>query len=371
MIDLDKRFARALLLGLAVAASLAPGVMAQAPLPNPPTSHPAPPASAAPPAAKAGATTAKPQQKPATKKKATAKKSKKKSKAKLRKTTRHSTYVPSPSVGQKLGLRNTRDELDIKSSVALVVDQQTGEVLYAKNETAVLPIASLTKLMTALVVVEAGQPLDEMIEITSADVDTEKHSQSRLAVGTRLSRENLLLLALMSSENRAAHALGRNYPGGLQAFVTAMNRRAGSLGMKHSSFSDPTGLSPRNTSTAQDLVRLTNAAYQHALIRDFSTRKEHTVLARKQLLQFGTSNRLVRSGQDWNIGLQKTGFTNEAGRCLIMQATVDERPLAMVFLDSTGTLTRYGDAARVRRWLQQNARDEEAYERAIAAHSAS
>lgn len=372
MIGLDKRIAGACLLTLSavLTSAWAPTVVAEIPAARAPTSFPAPPpatpaATSERPARKASPT---PQKKTAAKKTSTKKKSakkavvkkKKKSSAKLRKTKRHSTYTPPASVGQKLGLRSTRDELAIQSSVALVVDQQTGEVLYAKNAKTALPIASLTKLMTALVVVEAGQPLDEVLEISREDVDTEKHSQSRLAIGSKLSREDLLLLALMSSENRAASALGRHYPGGLSAFVTAMNRRAVSLGMQHSAFSDPTGLSPRNTATAEDLVRLTNAAYQHRLIREFSTRKEHTVRARKQLLQFGTSNRLVRSGQNWDIGLQKTGFTNEAGRCLIMQATVNERPLAMVFLDSTGTLTRYGDAARVRSWVQRHASDEQA-----------
>jgi D-alanyl-D-alanine endopeptidase (penicillin-binding protein 7) len=365
MIGLQKELG-ALLIGLG-AATLSPLAAAtEVPAANPPSSFPAPPAAKATTAQKA-----QPAKKAVKKKTSVQKKSQKK--AKLRKTKRQATYVAPATAGQKLGLRNTRDELDIKSSVALVVDQQTGQVLYAKNADAELPIASLTKLMTALIVVEAGLPLDQMLEITREDVDTEKHSQSRLAVGTKLSREDMLLLALMSSENRAASALGRHYPGGKAAFVMAMNRRASSLGMKHSRFSDSTGLSARNVSTAEDLVRLTNAAYQHALIRDFSVRKAHTVKARQQRLQFGTSNRLVRSG-GWDIGLQKTGFTNEAGRCLIMQATVDDRPLAMVFLDSTGTLTRYGDASRVRTWLRQQGNlddGDDAFERVIAKHASS
>lgn len=292
------------------------------------------------------------------KKSTAASKSKKKpvKKAKLSKAASKAAYRPLPlTAGEQLGLRGTRDQLALKSSVALIVDQQTQEVLFAKNSDAVLPIASLTKLMTALVAVEAHLPLDETLEITQHDVDTEKHSQSRLAVGTKLTREDMLLLALMSSENRAASALGRNYPGGSTAFVAAMNRKAQALGMQHSQFADATGLSSRNVASAADLVRLTNAAYKEPLIREFSTRKEHTVQPGRHLMTFGSSNRLIRYDRDWDIGLQKTGFTNEAGRCLVMQATVEERPLVMVFLDSTGTLTRFADAARVRKWLQQEA----------------
>lgn len=272
----------------------------------------------------------------------------------LHKAKQHPATPPRLSVGEQLGLRKTRDPLQIRSSAALIVDQRTGEVLHAKNADAALPIASLTKLMTALIVISAAQPLDEVLEITSDDIDTEKNTYSRLPVGTRLTRKDMLLLALMSSENRAASALGRHYPGGTVAFLKAMNLQAQTLGMKHSLFADTTGLSPRNVATAADLVRLAQAAYKQPLIRDYSTRKEHTVRVRKQPMRFGTSNRLVRGGS-WSIGLQKTGFTNEAGRCLVMQTKVDGRPLTMVFLDSTGTLTRYGDAGRVRQWLQQRA----------------
>ncbi len=317
------------------------------------------------PAKKAAAQKAKKSQK--TKKAASGSKQKKASKAKLRKAASHAAYKPLPlTIGQQLGLRSTPDELALKSSVALIVDQQTQEVLFSKNSEAVLPIASLTKLMTALVAVEAQQPLDELLEITQQDVDTEKHSQSRLAVGTQLSREDLLLLALMSSENRAASALGRNYPGGSVAFVTAMNRKARALGMHQSHFADATGLSSRNVSSASDLVRLTNAAYTKPLIRSFSTSKEHTVKAGRRALTFGSSNRLIRYDGDWEIGLQKTGFTNEAGRCLVMQAQVEDRPLVMVFLDSTGTLTRFADAARVRKWLQQQENNSAHSQRATA-----
>jgi len=263
--------------------------------------------------------------------------------------------APAPmSVGQRLGLRDTPDALALRSSVALVADQDSGEILVAKNIDAVLPIASLTKLMTALVVVEAGLPLDETLQITTADLDREKNTYSRLAVGSKLSREDMLLLALMSSENRAASALGRHYPGGLPAFVSAMNARARSLGMTMTHYHDANGLSSRNVSTARDLLKLVDAAYQQPLIRAYSTQKQHVVRPARQPLTFGTSNRLLRSSKDWEIGLQKTGFTNEAGRCLVMQTTLQDRPLAMIFLDSSGKLTRYGDASRVRKWIESS-----------------
>lgn len=319
---------------LAVGVALSPATMVSAAESRPAQATKTTPQKAA--ATKAAPTATKPQQ------------------AQLHKAKQHPVTPPRLSMGEQLGLRKTRDPLQIRSSVALIVDQRSGEVLHAKNADAALPIASLTKLMTALVVVSAAQPLDEVLEITRDDIDTEKHTPSRLPVGTRLTRKEMLVLALMSSENRAASALGRHYPGGAPAFVKAMNQQAQALGMKQSHFADATGLSPRNVATAQDLVHLVETAHKQPLIRDYSTRKEYTVRVRKQPMQFGTSNRLVRGGS-WNIGLQKTGFTNEAGRCLVMQAKVDGRPLTMVFLDSTGTLTRYGDAARVRQWLQQRA----------------
>ncbi len=258
------------------------------------------------------------------------------------------------SVGQQLGLRDTPDALALRSSVALVADQASGELLVAKNIDAVLPIASLTKLMTALVVIEGGQPLDETLQITTADLDREKNTYSRLGVGSKLSRDDMLLLALMSSENRAASALGRHYPGGLPAFVNAMNARARSLGMTMTHYHDANGLSSRNVSTARDLLKLVDAAYKQPLIRAYSTQKQHVVRPTRQALTFGTSNRLLRSSTNWEIGLQKTGFTNEAGRCLVMQTTLQDRPLAMIFLDSSGKLTRYGDASRVRKWIESS-----------------
>lgn len=255
------------------------------------------------------------------------------------------------SYGQAYGLRETSDPLALSSSVALVLDQDTNEVLFSKNPQAVLPIASLTKLMTALVVVEAQQPLDEVLTITEEDIDTEKFSGSRLAVGTRLTRENMLHLALMSSENRAAHALGRNYPGGLQAFVAAMNRKAQELGMGSTRYVEPTGLSSRNQSSAHDLAVLVKAAYRHSLIRELSTSQEYQVAVGNRQLQYHNTNGLVRN-PSWDIGLQKTGYISEAGRCLVMQARLAGRKLIMVFLDSAGKYSRQADAERVRRWLE-------------------
>ncbi len=257
---------------------------------------------------------------------------------------------PKPSFGQMYGLHDTEDPLDLKSSVALVLDQDTNEVLFSKNPQAVLPIASITKLMTALLVVEAKQDLEEKITITDDDKDTEKFTSSRLAVGTTLTRGELLHLALMSSENRAAHALGRNYPGGLETFVAAMNTKAQLLGMGDTHYVEPTGLSSRNQSSARDLAVLVKTAHQFPLIRELSTSPEYTVALGRRQVRFGTTNGLVRKS-DWDIGLQKTGFINEAGQCLVMQAQMAGRKLIMVFLDSAGKYSRIGDAERVRKWL--------------------
>ncbi|MEW6704539.1 MAG: D-alanyl-D-alanine endopeptidase [Pseudomonadota bacterium] len=256
-----------------------------------------------------------------------------------------------PSFGKLAGLHATDDPLDLKSSVALVLDQDTDEVLLSKNAAAVLPIASITKLMTALVVVEAQQPLDEVLTITQDDVDTEKHSGSRLAVGTQLTRGEMLHLALMASENRAANALGRHYPGGLDAFVAAMNAKARELGMNDTRYVEPTGLSSRNQSSAPDLAQLVKAAHQHELIRELSTSPEHRVAVGRRQLQFRTTNALVRS-PSWDIGLQKTGYIAEAGRCLVMQAELAGRKLIFVLLDSAGKYSRIGDAERIRKWVE-------------------
>ena len=258
---------------------------------------------------------------------------------------------PRLSYGQMAGLHQTEDPLDLKSSAALVIDQDTREVLFSKNDHAVLPIASLTKLMTGLLISEAHLPMDEYITITQDDIDTEKGSRSRLTVGTTLSRGELLHLALMSSENRAAHALGRTYPGGMGTFVSMMNAKARLLGMKDTRYIEPTGLSSSNRSTAQDLALLVNAAYADATVRYLSTSPEYQVEVGNRVLQYNTTNRLVKS-PEWDIGVQKTGYISEAGRCLVMQARVAGRKLIMVFLDSTGKFSRIADAERVRHWLE-------------------
>lgn len=268
-----------------------------------------------------------------------------------RKTVQRTSAAPRLSVGQKMGLRGSDDPLDLNSSVALVVDQNTGEVLFSKNDSAVLPIASLTKLMTGLVIAEADLPMDEVITITRDDVDTYKGTSSRLAIGARLTRGELMHLSLMSSENRAAHALGRTFPGGMQHFVRQMNLKARELGMTDTHYVEPTGLHSRNRSSAPDLVTLVNVAYEQPILRDLSTSPSHAVHVGQRTLTFNNSNRLVRTG-DWDIGLQKTGFIREAGRCLVMQANVAGRQLIMVFLDAAGSQSRAQDAERVRRWLE-------------------
>jgi serine-type D-Ala-D-Ala endopeptidase (penicillin-binding protein 7) len=257
-----------------------------------------------------------------------------------------------PSFGQVYGLHAAEDPLELKSSVALVVDSETNEVLFSKNPQAVLPIASITKLMTALVVTDAKLPLDETLAISQDDVDTEKGSRSRLTVGTQLTRGEMLHLALMSSENRAAHALGRHYPGGLEAFVGAMNRKAVELGMPDTRYVEPTGLSSRNQSSARDLATLVKAAHHVPLIRELSTSPEYEVAVGRRHVQFRNTNGLVRN-PEWDIGLQKTGYISEAGRCLVMQAKLAGRQLIMVFLDSAGKYSRIGDAERVRKWVNE------------------
>lgn len=275
--------------------------------------------------------------------------------AKRTRVLRARKFVPArPSMGQMIGLHATDDPLDLKSGVALVLDAETNEVLLAKNSQAVLPIASITKLMTALVVTEAGLPLDETLTVNSDDVDTEKGSGSRLRVGTALTREEMLHLALMASENRAAHALGRHFPGGLPAFVEAMNSKAKALGMNDTHYVEPTGLSSRNQSNAADLALLVREANKHDLIRRLSTTTETAVAVGRRSLQFRNTNSLVRNGE-WEIGLQKTGYISEAGRCLVMQAELAGRKLIMVLLDSAGKYSRIGDAERIRKWLTESA----------------
>lgn len=258
---------------------------------------------------------------------------------------------PRLSEGERLGLRGSDDPLDLNSSVALVIDQDTGDVLFSKNESAVLPIASLTKLMTGLVIADANLPMDELITITQDDVDTFKGSRSRLSVGTTLSRGELMHLALMSSENRAAHALGRTYPGGMQQFVKLMNSKAHDLGMNDTRYVEPTGLLSWNQSSARDLATLVSVAYERPILRSLSTSPSHEVDLGNRTLQYNNSNRLIRN-PDWDIGLQKTGYISEAGRCLVMQAKVAGRKLIMVLLDSQGRSSRSQDAERVRRWVE-------------------
>ena len=272
-------------------------------------------------------------------------------------TRRVAMLVPAkPSFGEAQGLHGHIDALALKSSVALVIDQDTNEVLFSKNSAAVLPIASITKLMTGLVVTEAKLPLDEVLTIAQDDVDTEKGSRSRLKVGTQLTRGEMMHLALMSSENRAANALGRHYPGGLSAFVAAMNRKAASLGMRDTRYIEPTGLSSQNQSSAQDLAVLVKEAYQQPLLRELTTSPEAQVQVGGRTMQFHTTNGLVRS-PNWEIGIQKTGYISEAGRCLVMQAQLAGRRLVMVLLDSAGKYSRIGDAERIRKWLGQATAD--------------
>ncbi|HTT39992.1 MAG TPA: D-alanyl-D-alanine endopeptidase [Burkholderiales bacterium] len=245
--------------------------------------------------------------------------------------------------------------LRLRSAAALVVDQQEGQLLYAKNTDAVMPIASITKLMTAMVVLDSGVPLDDMITIGPTDVDLLKGTRSRLKVGVTLSRRELLKLALMASENRAAAALARSHTGGTYMFVEAMNQKARNLGMYDTRFLDATGLNPRNVSTAQDLAVMVNAGYQYPLIREFTTSESHRVALPERryarVVSFRNSNGLVRSKQ-WEIGLSKTGYISEAGRCLVMQATIAAKPVIIVLLDSWGKLSRVGDANRIKRWVE-------------------
>lgn len=241
--------------------------------------------------------------------------------------------------------------LALRSSAALVIEQNSGKPLFEKNADQVVPIASITKLMTAMVVLDAKLNLDEDIRIGEDDVDTLRGSRSRLRVGAELSRSEALLLALMSSENRAAHALARHYPGGISAFIAAMNRKAVALGMMETRFEDPTGLSSNNVSSAHDLARMVAAAHGYPLIRDFSTNSGTQVKISGRTLAYNNTNRLVKQ-PEWDIGVSKTGFIHEAGKCLVMQARLAEKPVVIVLLDSAGSQTRIGDATRIKRWLE-------------------
>jgi D-alanyl-D-alanine endopeptidase (penicillin-binding protein 7) len=243
----------------------------------------------------------------------------------------------------------------VRSSAALVLDPTTGETLFAKNADQQAPIASITKLMTAMVVLDAKLPLDEPIEITKEDVDHVKNTTSRLPLGSHFRRDDLLRLALMASENRAASALGRTYPGGIDAFVAAMNEKAKALGLTQTHYVDSSGLSPENVSSPADLGKLVAAASQYEIIREYTTTPAVSVQLpdSRRKLSFINTNGLVRHS-DWKIGLSKTGYINEAGKCLVMQAMIANQPVVIVLLDSWGRLTRIADANRIRHWLERN-----------------
>jgi D-alanyl-D-alanine endopeptidase (penicillin-binding protein 7) len=243
----------------------------------------------------------------------------------------------------------------LRSNAALVIDAATGEVVIDKNGDAVTPIASITKLMTAIVTLESGLDLDAPVSVTREDVDLKKGSRSRLRTGITLTRRELLLIALMASENRAAAALGRSYPGGTPAFVAAMNEMAAELQMNDTRFVDPTGLSPQNVSSARDLAKLVRAAHGYPLIREFSTTGKATVLlSGKQKMNYHNTNGLVRNSR-WDIDLSKTGYISEAGRCLVMQVRVASKDLIVVLLDSWGKYSRLGDAQRIKKWVETTA----------------
>lgn len=249
--------------------------------------------------------------------------------------------------------KNLAKTLNLESKSALIMNTDTGEILYGKNIDQAIPIASITKLMTAMVVLDAKLPLDEAITITDDDVDRVKNSSSRVQVGSVLSRAELMLLALMSSENRAAHALARTYSGGESAAIAAMNRKAASLGMTQTRFEDGTGLNSHNIASPKDLVTMVKTASTYPLIRRFSTTGGHAVAIRNSIQNFNNTNALVKS-DDWEIGVSKTGYISEAGKCLVMQAKIKSTPVAIVLMDSWGKYTRIGDAQRVKSWLESS-----------------
>jgi serine-type D-Ala-D-Ala endopeptidase (penicillin-binding protein 7) len=242
-------------------------------------------------------------------------------------------------------------EPKLKSSSVLILDQSDSSVLYSRNSDVAAPIASITKLMTALVVLDAKQPMDEPLEITEAELDLPKQNVSRLAVGTVLTRGDLMHLALMASENRAAHALGANYPGGVPALVKAMNAKAAALGMQNAHFADPTGLSSENVASPEDLSKLVIAASHNAVIREYSTDRSYTVRVHRHLVEFRNTDNLV-ANPTWNIIVQKTGYIAEAGKCLVMEAVIEGRNVVIVLLDSLGKYTRVADAKRVKSWME-------------------
>ncbi len=311
-------------------------------------------------------------------KKVTLKSGKKGFKAAKRVRATHYVQAPPPALRAMRAVSADTlqgDELDLRASAALVIDQKSGEALYAKNIDVPTAIASITKLMTAMVTLDAGLPLNEEIVVNNEDVDRLKGTGSRLALGTRLTREELLHLALIASENRAAAALSRAYPGGREAFVAAMNRKARQIGMADTHFLDGTGLNSGNRATAADLAKMVDAAYRYPLIREISSTGSYDVsvpgtrmvrvrengkmrkVARavQRHMAFNNTNSLTRSN-DWDIGVSKTGFINEAGHCLVMQTNIAEQKVIIVLLDSIGKWGRIGDAQRIRKWLEHDSR---------------
>jgi serine-type D-Ala-D-Ala endopeptidase (penicillin-binding protein 7) len=253
------------------------------------------------------------------------------------------------------GAQPVRDP-KLKSSSVLIIDQSDSTILYSRHADVPMPIASITKLMTALVVLDAKQPLNEPLQITDSERDLPKSAFSRLTVGTTLSRGDLMHLALMSSENRAAHALGNNYPGGMPAMVAAMNAKATALGMSHSHFVDPTGLSSENVASPADLSKLVIAASHNSTIREYSTDKSYAVKVRRHMVEFRNTDNLV-ANPTWNIVVQKTGYITEAGKCLVMAAVIEGRSVVIVLLDSLGKYTRVADAKRIKTWMEASANE--------------
>ena len=262
--------------------------------------------------------------------------------------TAQDNYVPAKEIRKNA----SRVNLKLRSHAAIVFDERDNEVILERNAAEVTPVASLSKLMTAMVILDAKLDMDEVITITKADKDRIRYSKSRLKYGMQFTRQDLLRIALAASENRAAMALARTYPGGTEAFVTAMNDKAQSLGLKNTRFADAAGLSNDNVSTAQELMQLVKAASDYSLIREYSTqtRQSITEVSRQQEITFGNTNRLVKK-VSWPITLSKTGFTKDAGNCLVMQTTINARPVIIVLLESWGKLSKYGDSNRIKKWL--------------------
>ncbi|WP_455366128.1 serine hydrolase [Kaarinaea lacus] len=257
-------------------------------------------------------------------------------------------YIPAELI-KRVG---NPSDLFLRSHVAMVYDERDDEVIYKRSADRKMPIASITKLMTAMVVIDSNLPMDEMITVRKVDRDTIRYSKTRLPVGTTLSRQDLLIMALVASENRAAFALSRTYPGGTDAFVKAMNDKAQFLGLTNTRFADAAGLRNENTSTGEELVKLVRVASQYSLIRDYTTIVKDVVIDEYtgKAIRIINTNRLVRKS-DWDISLSKTGFTSDAGNCLVMKLTLGNRPLIVVLLNSWGKLSKYGDSSRIRKWI--------------------